>query len=69
MGVEASLRTSAPVTVRRHSPLFAGDAMHEKSLFSDGWASFDPLDFEGSLKKKVLDAEQALMLAILRNGR
>jgi hypothetical protein len=43
--------------------------MHEKSLFSDGWASFDPLDFEGSLKKKVLDAEQALMLAILRNGR
>jgi hypothetical protein len=38
--------------------------MHEKSLFNDGGASFDPLDFEGSLKKKVLDPEQALMLAL-----
>jgi hypothetical protein len=31
--------------------------MHEKSLFNDGWGSFDPSDFEGSFKKKVLDAE------------
>src|SRR5687767_11362723 len=42
--------------------------MHEKSLFNDGWVSFDPSDFEGSFKKKVLDAEQALMLAVLRNA-
>lgn len=42
--------------------------MHEKSLFNDGRASFDPSDFEGSVKKKVLDPEQALMLAVLRSA-
>ena len=42
--------------------------MHEKSLFNDGRVSFDPSDFEGSVKKKVLDPEQALMLAVLRNA-
>ena len=40
--------------------------MHEKALFN-AWVSFDPLDFERSPKKTVLDAEQALMLAVLRN--
>jgi hypothetical protein len=43
--------------------------MHEKSLFNgNGWVSFDPLDFEGSFKRKVLDAERALMLAVLRTA-
>ena len=42
--------------------------MDGKSLFNDGWVSFDPSDFEESFKKKVLAAEQALMLAVLRNA-
>jgi hypothetical protein len=47
---------------RSRSPLFAGGG------YAHGWGSFDPSDFEGSFKKKVLDAEQALMLAVLRNA-
>jgi hypothetical protein len=42
--------------------------MDEKSLFKDGTVSFDPSDFEGSVKKKILDPEQALMLAVLRSA-
>jgi hypothetical protein len=43
--------------------------MHEKFLFNgDGWAAFDPLDFDGLFKRKVLDAERALMLAVLRTA-
>jgi hypothetical protein len=42
--------------------------MQENVLLHGGWASFDPLDFEGTFKRKVLDAEQTLMLAVLRSA-
>src|SRR5687768_11716347 len=42
--------------------------MHEKSLLDPGWASFDPSDFEGSFKSRLLEPEQALMLAVLRTA-
>jgi hypothetical protein len=38
-----------------------------ESFFTGRWSSFDPSDFEESFKKKVLDPEHALMLAILRS--
>jgi hypothetical protein len=40
--------------------------MHERSLLNA--VSVDPLDFERSFNKKVLNAEQALMLTLLRNA-
>jgi hypothetical protein len=41
--------------------------MDEKSLLNNGWVSFDPSDLSGLFEKKVLDPEQTLMLAVLRN--
>jgi hypothetical protein len=42
--------------------------MHEKSLFDDGRISFASFDFDEVFKRRDLDAEQALMLAVLRNA-
>ena len=41
---------------------------YERSLMSDGWASFDPVDggvIERLYKKQIREGEEALMLAVL----
>ena len=42
--------------------------MDEKSLFNNRWVSFDRSDFSGIFEKKLLDPEQALMLAVLKSA-
>jgi hypothetical protein len=42
--------------------------MHDKSLLDPGRVSFDPSDFDGSFNSRLLEPEQALMLAVLRSA-
>jgi hypothetical protein len=44
---------------------------YERSLLSDGWTSFDPVDggvIERLFKKEIREGEEALMLAVLENA-
>jgi|SRR5262245_32192800 len=44
---------------------------YQRSLISDGWISFDPVDggvIERLFKKEIREGEEALMLAVLENA-
>ena len=44
---------------------------YQRSLISDGWTSFDPVDggvIERLFKKEIREGEEALMLAVLENA-
>ena len=44
---------------------------YQRSLISDGWTSFDPVDgevIERLFKKEIREREEALMLAVLENA-
>lgn len=44
---------------------------YERSMISDGWTSFDPVDggvIERLFKKEIREGEEGLMLAVLENA-